>query len=114
MQGLPDTFPSREEWSLEHQQGAHAEGWDLWDCDGSENGRTQLCAFDDKEEFPQAKALPEDGDAWAHVVAKARSGSDLHLHALKVVAAHNPIEAASIEKHTGYSIPTIEQPAPGL
>lgn len=104
---MTTTYPTDEEWTPEQQSAALAEGWNLWDCDGSANGRTQLCTYDDKEDCPQAARFADDTAAWKYVVARAVEGSDLHLHALKVVAAHNPTEAASIEAATGFRLKEI-------
>lgn len=100
---IPTTYPDDTEWTVADDNAAMAEGWNLWDCGGSGNGRTQLCRYDDTEEFPQALKF-EGGDefAWDHVVQKAREGSALHLKALTLVAKHNPTEAECIAKRTGW------------
>ncbi|CAO3459647.1 hypothetical protein [Azospirillum argentinense] len=84
------TFPDATEWSAEDSREARAEGWDLFDCDGSGNGRTQLHKADDADIFAN------DPAAWAFVLAHATRGSRLHAQALALLLKHNPKEATAI------------------
>ena len=77
-------------WTVSDSLAAIAEGWDVCDCDGSENGRFQLCKRDDMDAFA------DDTDAWVHVATRAREGSALHAQALVFVMRHNPIEYTAI------------------
>jgi hypothetical protein len=98
-----------EGWTLADSKAARAEGWDVWDCDGSENGRFQLCRCDDDPEAERCDATGEmrgaafddDEGAWRHVVALAREGSALHVKALAFITAQNPIEAECIAATVG-------------
>jgi len=77
---------------------AEQEGWGLFDCGPNPDGtrEVQLQRID----FPDAGKPPFDSDkaVWAHVVARARAGSDLHRAAL---AAADPVERALIEATFG-------------
>lgn len=72
---------------------ANNEGWGIFDCDGSENGRWQLQRCDEMGVFNS------DADAWAHVVAQADAGSSYHHGALQWLQANAPQEWSLI-KHT--------------
>lgn len=65
---------------------AFAEGWSIFDCDGSANGRWQLQKVDESDEFDSDLA------AWQHVVKQARSGSQYHINALDFLLKHNRLE----------------------
>ena len=77
---------------------AEQEGWGLFDCgpnpDGSREVQLQRidCPADGRAPFDSDKA------AWAHVVTRARAGSELHRAAL---AAADPVERALIEATWG-------------
>jgi hypothetical protein len=84
---------------------AQAEGWFISFCDGymDEKGEPrpwQLQREDEREVFAS------DLEAWAHVVSKARAGSEYHRDALDFLAKHSPAEHAAIvvamEETTGY------------
>lgn len=73
--------PDPKLWPRECQQAAQKEGWDIFDADGSADGRWQL----------QAITCPEDGSkpifqtdekAAAHVKDMAVKGSELHRRAI--------------------------------
>ena len=74
---------------------AMAEGWAIFDADGSvqnKDGRSpfQLQRIDEMEKF--------DGDieAWRYVIDRAKEGSLLHLGALRFLAAESPGEIDQI------------------
>lgn len=69
---------------------ADTEGWAIFECSGSQNGTFQICKCDDQDTFE------DDEKAWAHVVGKAREGSEYHRNALIYIRQHNPIEFHSI------------------
>jgi hypothetical protein len=64
---------------------ARRDGWVISDCGAYRDGapRIELQKFDDPKQGP-AK-FRDDREAWAHVVARARSGSALHIRALDLV-----------------------------
>lgn len=62
------------------------EGWGIFDCDGSENGRWQLCRDDAMDVFPS------DDEAWVFVVEQAVAGSAYHQDALAFLEQNNPEE----------------------
>ncbi len=64
---------------------AKREGWDVFDCDPDPDGRPQfqLQRMDAPEDGKPP--FPDDRDAWAHVVTRARAGSALHRDALALV-----------------------------
>jgi hypothetical protein len=78
------------------------EGWAIFDCDGSENGRWQLCRVDDPAAWPEGAtdltepAFPGDGAAWTFVADKAKAGSAYHQAALDFIRERNPAEFAAI------------------
>lgn len=81
---------------------AHCEGWAIFDCDGSCNGRWQLCRLDDPAAWPdgttqlRAPAFESDDDAWAFVGAKVRDGSAYHQGALDFLRQHNRAEYVAL------------------
>lgn len=81
----------------EHQM--VAEGWGVWEADGSACGRIQIQRYDTLENGRDP--LPSDECAWELVVHGARAGSSLHRLALLDVAAYNPQELFRIALHTG-------------
>lgn len=62
---------------------ARRDGWTLSDCGRYRDGapHIELRKFDN----PEYCRFREDKDAWAHVVAKARAGSLLHIQALELI-----------------------------
>jgi hypothetical protein len=92
-----DDYPSDLEWTHAMMMAASQEGWNLFDCNGSSNGRTQLCRDDDMA------LLADDDAAWKHVIGRAEFGSVLHLEALRLIASYNPIEACAIFKSLSVS-----------
>ncbi|MEE9481804.1 hypothetical protein [Methylobacterium ajmalii] len=84
---------------------AHQEGWAIFDCAGSGNGRWQICRIDCPAEWNEGDPgyLPfedaqfeNDGAAWNHVVSRALAGSEYHRDALACVSLHNPKEWKAI------------------
>lgn len=82
-------------WTLEDRGAVAAEGWDLFDCIGSEGGPLQIQKFDDPDE---GSPFEEDTDAWEHVVSEANLGSERHIRALAIIREVNPIEAKAIDE----------------
>ncbi|MEK8121615.1 hypothetical protein WOB59_00395 [Methylocystis sp. IM4] len=64
---------------------AHCDGWALSDCGSYADGspRVELQKLDNPP--TGTPMFSEDRAAWAHVVARARAGSFLHLEALELV-----------------------------
>jgi hypothetical protein len=62
------------------------EGWSIFDCAGSDNGRWQLQKCDDKNEFLT------DLQAWDFVREKAAAGSLYHALTLLFLKQHNQCE----------------------
>lgn len=92
-----------DEWTREDAMAATDEGWDIFECSGSENGPWQIQSFDCPEEWPgwdEGKPYPFDGDAdaWVYVWTRARGGSPLHQRALTFLAEHNPTEIQTITR----------------
>jgi len=91
---MPDIdFPTDEEWTPEMVDFAGEEGWGLFECGGSANGRTQLQRCDEEAIFE------EDQDAWAFVAHCASQGSAVHQRALDLVEKYNSKEWAAICRH---------------
>ena len=92
-QALPlDPEQMRPAWSRNHDQAAAQEGWGLFDCDDSENGRWQVCRIDDSTE-PSHTQLANDDEAWKIV---ATGTKDHHVAARHFLKAHNPKEYHAI------------------
>lgn len=95
-----------EGWTEDDWLSANAEGWNIWFCDGSDNGLWQICRYDDPEgvqaDCPEWGVIDggftEDADAWLQVWRRAAGGSSLHQRALDYVKAHNPPEWHAIIK----------------
>ena len=77
---------------------AEQEGWGLFDCGPNSDGTREMQLH--RIDCPADGGPPFDSDkgAWAHVVTRARAGSDLHRAAL---AAVDPVERALIEATCG-------------
>jgi hypothetical protein len=73
-------------WTGEDRDAAQAEGWDIFDADGSEDGRWQLQHLANPQETPSLgytePKFTDDGEAALHVQAKAHEGSRLHIRAI--------------------------------
>jgi hypothetical protein len=88
-------------WTDADHDAANSEGWDLFDCDGSENGPVQLCKIDDPEAWAEDRGVTitqtwqADNEAWVYVWTNP---SDLHTKALAMVKAENPVEYEAIEQ----------------
>ena len=65
---------------------AEQEGWSIFDCAGSDNGRWQLQKCDDKHVFMS------DLNAWDFVRQMADAGSAYHVEALRFLQEHNRCE----------------------
>lgn len=103
---------------------AHQEGWGIFDCDGSTNGRWQICQIDCPAEWNEAyeegaperlpfeePQFPGDGAVWEHVVKRALAGSQYHRNALTFIEIHNPKEWAAICQAHPAVKPRIRIPA---
>ena len=77
---------------------ASREGWALFDCGPDPEGRPQLQL--QRVDAPEdgEPPFPDDRDAWAFVVLRARTGSALHRAALDAV---NDTERMLIEAACG-------------
>lgn len=74
---------------FENTHDADAEGWGIFECNGSENGLHQICGVDD------AGGTGDDDAAWRYVVARAKEGSDYHRGALDFIRINAPAEWCS-------------------
>lgn len=90
-------------WTIADSDAAWKEGWDIFDCDGSENGRWQICRIDDPEDWQECHklsfrppTLSNDDDAWAIVI---NGEEDHHQRALFFIQAHNKIEWKCLVEH---------------
>jgi hypothetical protein len=91
-QHLPDTG-----WTHDDSWTAMQEGWDIFDCDGSDNGPYQLCVLDEPILLPELgytePKFTGDTEAWIHVRTQAREhDSPLHQKALTFLYTHCPAE----------------------
>lgn len=86
------------DWQRKHGEAAAREGWSMFDADGSDNGRWQLCRIDDAEEWSLSQGYPVpqlscDGDAWIIV---RRGVGEHHRSALELLAIVNTAEVKAI------------------
>lgn len=77
------------EWTTEDAWAASREGWDVFECWGSQNGPWQIQKFDDGD--PNPLGFVEDEDAWVHVRTKA-------AEALTFLWVNNPQEIEAIRR----------------
>ncbi|KVH56764.1 hypothetical protein WS89_22565 [Burkholderia sp. MSMB1072] len=80
---------------------ADGEGWGIFDCVGSDNGRWQLQRIDEDEVFL------DDDSAWKFVTDKAREGSAYHRSAIEFVRDNNPDEYQAIRTATGFELEAV-------
>lgn len=88
-------------WTRADSRAANAEGWDIFECDGSANGPYQLCKIDDPQEFTACYGTvfshiwEDDTDAWLYV---REHPTALHSRALAYLKQVNPQEHDAIMK----------------
>ncbi|WP_157681612.1 hypothetical protein [Mycobacterium sp. JS623] len=89
------------DWSDEDSAAASREGWDLFECSGSDHGDMQLQRFDCPDEVENAPIpypFDSDADVWRHVKTRAADGSPLHRKALDLLSVRNPAELGRINR----------------
>jgi len=77
-----------DDWTADDDRAAGAEGWSLFESDGSADGTPQVQRIDDPG--PGEAKLDGDPDAWA--VLRADPGTPLHARALAIIRNENPAE----------------------
>jgi hypothetical protein len=78
-------------WTSENREAAAAQGWGIFETDGSENGTPyQLQRIDDPE-FG-VPVLDNDDAAWCLVRIRAANGDELAKSALAYLKEHSPAE----------------------
>ncbi|UOL47958.1 hypothetical protein vBPaerPsCh_127 [Pseudomonas phage vB_Paer_PsCh] len=88
-------------WTTELEKASAAEGWSVFDTEGSDNGPYQIQRIDDPEAYEEATGelpprLESDVAAWLLVF----NGKGLHHAAAKeFIAHHNPKEWAAIVEY---------------
>lgn len=87
-------LPGLDGWTVAQSLEARAAGWDIFDCDGSDNGRVQLCRCDEAEVFE------DDNAVWAHVWRLADE-VPLYAAAQEFIRRHNSAEALLIGAYVG-------------
>ena len=89
-------------WTNTDSAAACADGWNIFECFGSDNGPWQIQRLDEPSDWPEFHGRPypfaEDADAWCHVWQKAEEGSALHQRALAFLGEHNPSEFDAIRR----------------
>lgn len=73
-------------WTAEMSAAALAEGWDIFECFGSDCGPWQIQRDDSDGRFSS------DDGAWVHVLTMAARGGLIHQRAIEFVRIHNPME----------------------
>lgn len=89
------------DWSVDDSAAALREGWDLFECSGSDHGVVQLQRIDHPDEVegaPNPYPFADDEDVWRHVKVRAAAGSELHRKALDALRVRNPEELERIER----------------
>lgn len=107
------------EWATPDQNAANAEGWNLFEAEGSvqnKDGRSpyqlQRIDFPEDDDGNQIPApFEDDHEAWEHVWSAAAAGSELHKRAIQFLNANSPGEYAYI---TEYLANLANQPATRL
>lgn len=98
---MNDPTDQEPTWLAEDHAAASREGWDLFECFGSDDGNLQLQRFDCPAEVhcaPDPYPFATDVDVWRHVLTRAATGSALHVKALAILRLENPAEAQRIEQ----------------
>lgn len=93
-------------WTPADSRQAASEGWDLFDCEGSENGTPQLQT---SENLEGEDVFTDDGQAWMWVKTNASLGGALHQKALILCREYNFDEYEAIMLEEGdveVSLPT--------
>lgn len=108
----PSTAPESPQWEVDHATAAAREGWGIFATPESANGPWQVQAFDDTAAATAqfrvtVPKLPGDDFVW-RLVFHGRAAH--HAAARVFLAAHNPIEWASIEK-VGSALGAYQRPS---
>lgn len=97
-------MPTMDDWTEAEFRLANGEGWDLFECHGSDNGPWQLQKIDDPDEYeagnPGVRVTARwhsDDDVWRYVWERAQAGDEPHGKALAILAEVNPRERRAIE-----------------
>lgn len=77
-------------WHTVHGAQAAEQGWSIFDCDGSDNGRWQICKIDDPD---GPLVLADDDQAWMIVMD---GSDDMHECARALIMQLNPKEWAAM------------------
>jgi hypothetical protein len=86
--------PDLPGWTNAHGEAAHAEGWGIFDCQGSEYGRWQVQRLDDPQDHGLSiEPLESDEEAWRLIV---NGTGEHHKAALEVLKEHCPEEYARV------------------
>jgi hypothetical protein len=95
----------RERDTDDEQLQAQHEGWDIFDADGSDDGRWQLQAIAAPTDHPhldyKEPKFPGDTEAAAHVLAKAKEGSVLHRRAIQFLVSVGSRDVAEFKLTDG-------------
>lgn len=86
-------------WTEAHSNAAIAEGWEIFDCGDSSNGRWQLDALDSPEDWAHLNGgtIPprlDDNEAAWRIVANGTMPH--HIAAREFLQVHNPAEYALV------------------
>lgn len=89
-------------WTKAHSSAAIAEGWEIFDCDGSSNGPWQVDELDEPDEWAQLNGgvVPpqlESGEVAWRIVANGTLPH--HIAAREFLQAHNPQEYEMVMRH---------------
>lgn len=85
----------------QQREAARREGWDVFDREGSDNGRWQVCRLDDATAYkpPGCTQLMSDSEAWSLVM---HGGGEHHTVAREFIKHNNPAEWRTMCRATGY------------
>jgi hypothetical protein len=96
------------DWPLVCQLQAHKEGWDIFDADGSADGRWQLQAIavptDHLHLRYKKPKFKSDTEAALHVRQQAIAGSVLHQQAIRFLIARRSKDVAKFKLSEGWTL----------
>jgi hypothetical protein len=90
--GIPAAHGDLPGWTRDDEASAAREGWGIFDCDGSGNGRFQLCKRDEADTFG------DDVVVWHRIATRSDSGDALCQRALAFIKLNNPVEYHAIQR----------------
>ena len=105
---MPVKSATKPDWPLVCQLKAQKEGWDIFDADGSADGRWQLQAIavptDHLHLRYKKPKFKSDTEAALHVRQQAIAGSVLHQQAIRFLIARRSKDVAKFKLSEGWTL----------